>query len=264
MSQITFRIKLATVLWFLVVTHAENNSATRQGIFSDQTRDSSIPGDIELVSQIADVSGGRLYAYRDLPPISFEQKISKSTSRRTKRSSNKYPSHLHKCKYCMQRYLKQKRMQRLRSKPLNTMRRKHYVARHVPKVPKGSFVWPVDPSKFWISSYFGKRGCRLHKGWDLAALQGTPVVAAASGIVEMSCPAGTFGNMILIRHGSSGYKTRYAHLRRRIVSHKKPNNIVAQGQVIGYVGHTGRVTGDHLHFEVLYKNRPVNPRYFFS
>jgi len=101
----------------------------------------------------------------------------------------------------------------------------------------------------------------MHKGIDLAAMRGTPVKACSSGIVEMATRAGTFGNMVLIRH-SNGYKSRYAHLKKITVPQ---GTFVSRGKVIGYVGNTGRVsgkTGDHLHFEVLAKNTPVNPIYF--
>ncbi len=119
--------------------------------------------------------------------------------------------------------------------------------------------WPIHKSKFWISSYYGtKERKRLHAGLDLAALKGTIVRAAASGVVEESHPAGRYGNMVLVRHCDT-YQTRYAHLDKMLV---KKGERVVRGQMLGHVGNTGNVSGkngDHLHFEVLAKNEPINP-----
>jgi len=127
---------------------------------------------------------------------------------------------------------------------------------------KKKFNWPLSRDKFWISCFFGtKERGRLHAGIDLAALQGTPVYAAASGIVKMACFAGSFGNMILIEHDAT-YKTRYAHLLKMVVSSGKH---VREGELIGYVGKSGRTwgaNGEHLHFEILENQKPVNPTQF--
>lgn len=123
-------------------------------------------------------------------------------------------------------------------------------------------AWPIEKDKFWISSYYGFRNeKRFHYGLDLAAPHGTPVKAAASGKVEFSGHAGTFGLMILLKH-SHHHKTRYAHLSDICVG---SNQKVHTGQVIGYVGNTGRVSGkngNHLHFEVLCGGKPVDPLNF--
>ncbi len=120
---------------------------------------------------------------------------------------------------------------------------------------------PIDGAR--ISSGFGRRKhpvlgyTRAHKGTDFAARKGTPILAAGNGIVERSSRFGSYGNYVRLRH-SNGFKTAYAHLSkygRGIKSGRR----VAQGQIIGYVGATGRVTGAHLHYEVLKNGRQVNP-----
>ena len=120
---------------------------------------------------------------------------------------------------------------------------------------------PVDGAR--ISSGFGKRRhpilrySRMYKGIDFAAPSGTPIKAAGDGVVKMAGWNGTFGRYIRIKHGNS-YDTAYAHLRR-IAGGVKPGERVRQGQIIGYVGTTGRSTGPHLHYEVLMGGNQVNP-----
>ena len=115
-----------------------------------------------------------------------------------------------------------------------------------------------------ISSYFTKRRYhpilhkwKAHLGIDYAARRGTPVVAAGSGKIIYAKRAGSYGNLIKIRH-ADGYETRYAHLKsfRRGIRYGK---YVKKGQTIGYVGTTGRSTGPHLHFELRKKGRAINP-----
>lgn len=121
---------------------------------------------------------------------------------------------------------------------------------------------PVDGAR--ISSGFGMRKhpvlgySKMHKGMDFAAPTGTPIYAAGDGIVEKAGRNGSFGNYIRIRHNSK-LKTAYAHLHK-IKPSVQAGSRVRQGQVIGYVGTTGRSTGPHLHYEVLLNNKQVNPR----
>lgn len=121
---------------------------------------------------------------------------------------------------------------------------------------------PIDGAR--LSSGFGTRkhpilGYRkAHKGVDFAARRGTPIYAAGDGVVERANRYGSFGNYIKIRH-SNNYKTAYAHLKgfkKGIRAGKR----VEQGDIIGYVGTTGRSTGPHLHYEVHYKGKQVNPQ----
>ena len=103
-----------------------------------------------------------------------------------------------------------------------------------------------------------------HRGFDFMAAKGTPIYATADGTVTMArMTMGGFGNQILINH-NNGYKTRYAHLRRGNAFAVKEGDVVKRGQLIGYMGNTGRSAGDHLHYEVLYNGKQVNPIGFFQ
>ncbi len=121
---------------------------------------------------------------------------------------------------------------------------------------------PIDGAR--ISSRFGMRRHpilgfnRMHRGMDFAAPTGTPVYAAGDGVIERIGRYGAYGKYIRIRHNSE-YKTAYAHLSRYAKGLRRGSR-VAQGQVIGRVGSTGRSTGPHLHYEVLYRNKQVNPQ----
>jgi murein DD-endopeptidase MepM/ murein hydrolase activator NlpD len=119
---------------------------------------------------------------------------------------------------------------------------------------KGRFIWPLSGGQ--VTSRFGGRGKSTHEGIDIAAPEGTGVLAAADGTVAYS-GAGVrgYGNLILLRH-ADGYVTVYAHNRRNLVAE---GNKVTQGQVIAEVGHTGRASGDHLHFEIRRGETPVDP-----
>ena len=98
---------------------------------------------------------------------------------------------------------------------------------------------------------------RMHKGVDFAAATGTPIIAAGSGVVTQAGWYGSYGRYIRIRHNST-YDTAYAHMSR-LARGISPGRRVEQGQVIGYVGSSGRSTGPHLHYEILVNNRKVNP-----
>ncbi|WP_340588332.1 M23 family metallopeptidase [Erythrobacter alti] len=118
---------------------------------------------------------------------------------------------------------------------------------------------PVDGVR--LTSGFGMRDHPIlrrrarHNGVDLAAPRGTPVYATADGIVEMAQYYSSYGNYVQIGHGSD-IETRYAHLSSYTVSAGEQVRI---GDLIGYVGSTGRSTGPHLHYEVRVANDPVNP-----
>ena len=98
---------------------------------------------------------------------------------------------------------------------------------------------------------------RMHKGVDFAARTGTPIIAAGSGVITKSGWLGSYGRYVKIRHNST-YSTAYGHMSR-IANGIKPGARVAQGEVIGYVGSSGRSTGPHLHYEIIVNNRKVNP-----
>lgn len=99
---------------------------------------------------------------------------------------------------------------------------------------------------------------RFHHGLDLTADSGTPVYATGDGIVSTADYRGGYGKAVFIDHGF-GFESRYAHLSRYIVS---KGDRIKRGQLIGYVGNTGISTAPHLHYEVLFKEKWVNPIHF--
>lgn len=117
-----------------------------------------------------------------------------------------------------------------------------------------------------LTSGFGQRhhpilgGTRFHSGIDMSAASGTPVYATAAGRVQSAGYVGGYGIMVAIAHPGST-QTRYAHLSALAV---REGESVSQGEVIGYVGSTGRSTGPHLHYEMRVGGRPVDPsRYWY-
>ncbi len=120
---------------------------------------------------------------------------------------------------------------------------------------------PVDGAR--LSSRYGRRKhpilgyTKMHKGVDFAAPKGTPIYAAGSGTVEVAGRKGGYGKYVRIRHNGS-YSTGYAHMNG-IAKGVRRGARVKQGQVIGYVGSTGRSTGPHLHYEVVRDGRQMNP-----
>ena len=101
---------------------------------------------------------------------------------------------------------------------------------------------------------------RPHNGIDWAAPKGTPVHAARAGRIRLAQDSGSYGNLVAVEHDGSA-ETRYAHLEG-FAAGLAPGRAVAAGEVIGYVGSTGRSTGSHLHFELWVDGRPVDPAQF--
>jgi len=119
-------------------------------------------------------------------------------------------------------------------------------------------IWPIHG---WLSAGYGMRsdpftGERdFHPGLDISAERGTPILATADGKVEVAAPNGDYGNLVVVNHGY-GLVTRYGHLSKFAVWQGRD---VKRGDVIGYVGATGRATGPHLHYEVLANGQLINP-----
>lgn len=125
--------------------------------------------------------------------------------------------------------------------------------KEVPKtVATGRFTMPTRGR---ISSSYGRRWGRMHRGIDIAASHGTAVKAADGGTVSFAGHKGSYGKMVEINHGN-GYKTRYAHCS---AIHVKVGQKVAKGQHISNVGNTGQSTGPHLHLEVIKNGVHQNP-----
>jgi murein DD-endopeptidase MepM/ murein hydrolase activator NlpD len=119
-------------------------------------------------------------------------------------------------------------------------------------------IWPVTG---WLSSSYGNRrdpftgSDDFHPGLDISATHGEPVQATADGTVSSASRNGAYGNLVVLDHGF-GIATRYGHLSRFAVMN---GQAVKRGDVIGYVGSTGRSTSSHLHYEVLVNGRLTNP-----
>ena len=120
------------------------------------------------------------------------------------------------------------------------------------------YTWPIFG---WLTSSFGSRKDPFtglpdyHTGLDISANQGTPVKATADGIVESAEYNGNYGKSVVLGHGF-GIGTRFGHLSQFAV---RAGQQVKRGQVIGFVGSTGRATSPHLHYEILVNGRPMDP-----
>ncbi len=125
----------------------------------------------------------------------------------------------------------------------------------------------IGSSRIRFSSSFGYRkdpfhgDYRMHTGVDLSGPQGETIYATGNGrVIDIGFDFFGYGNFILIDHGF-GYKTRYAHLKSSLVT---IGRVVKRGEEIGLMGNTGRSKGPHLHYEVIYRNRPVNPLNYYN
>ncbi|MBQ9566118.1 MAG: peptidoglycan DD-metalloendopeptidase family protein, partial [Synergistaceae bacterium] len=126
-----------------------------------------------------------------------------------------------------------------------------------PRVANGKMLWPVDGK---VSSPFGRRGRRRHDGVDIPMPPGTPIRAARDGVVAATGTNSTpgfrgYGNFVLLDHGQ-GIKTLYAHCSKVNVA---KGQRIRQGEIVALVGHTGRASTDHVHFEVRVRDQAVDP-----
>ena len=134
----------------------------------------------------------------------------------------------------------------------DSVERRHALASATPS------VWPVAG---WLTSYFGSRkdpftkDADFHPGLDISADYGQPVLATADATVSSAAANGSYGNMVILDHGY-GIVTKYGHLSRFAVM---GGQRVKRGDVIGYVGSTGRSTGAHLHYEIWMNGHLTNP-----
>lgn len=135
---------------------------------------------------------------------------------------------------------------------LQTLRSKKEALASIPS------IWPISG---FITSHFGNRPSpftgriEYHKGLDISAAIGTPIQASGNGKVTLAGKDGAYGNCVVLQHGS-GLTTRYAHMSTVDVS---VGQNVRRGQIIGYVGSTGRSSGPHLHYEVKVNGMNVDP-----
>jgi murein DD-endopeptidase MepM/ murein hydrolase activator NlpD len=119
-------------------------------------------------------------------------------------------------------------------------------------------IWPAHG---WLTGTFGGRSDpfsgepAFHQGLDISTEKGQPVFATADGVVESASYTGDYGNLIVVNHGF-GLATRYGHMSGFAV---RQGRQVKRGEVIGYVGSTGRSTGTHVHYEILANGKLINP-----
>jgi murein DD-endopeptidase MepM/ murein hydrolase activator NlpD len=124
-------------------------------------------------------------------------------------------------------------------------------------------IWPAHG---WLTDSFGGRTDPFtgeqgfHQGIDISADKGNPVYATADATVDSATYTGDYGNLVVLRH-AFGLLTRYGHLSKFVVRSGQP---VKRGDVIGYVGATGRATGSHLHYEILANGKLINPLQLLS
>ncbi len=128
-------------------------------------------------------------------------------------------------------------------------------------IPSGHFLdYRRVSSKFGYRIHPVTKRKDFHAGLDLSAKHGTPIYAPADGVVEYAKKKGAYGNFLLIAH-NYGFKTAYGHLSRYAVKH---GEYVSKGDLIAYIGSTGRSTGPHLHFELRYLNKWLDPYTFMK
>jgi murein DD-endopeptidase MepM/ murein hydrolase activator NlpD len=133
------------------------------------------------------------------------------------------------------------------------------LASYTPPTPSQSFIWPLS-GRLTLTSFYGRRnisvgGNTFHAGLDIAARTGTPIAASRPGSVSKAGWGGSYGYVVFIDHGD-GSQTRYAHQSQLNV---RVGQYVNQGDLIGYTGNTGASTGPHLHFEIRFNGRSVDP-----
>ena len=119
-------------------------------------------------------------------------------------------------------------------------------------------IWPTHGG---LTGFFGGRSDPFtgepayHQGIDISTEKGQPIYATADGVVDTATNSGDYGNLIVLKHGF-GLMTRFGHLSKFNVM---PGQDVKRGDIIGFVGSTGRSTGAHLHYEILVNGRLINP-----
>jgi len=118
--------------------------------------------------------------------------------------------------------------------------------------------WPVDHEDRHVISEYGPRSSGFHKGIDIKAPLGTPVIAAASGTVEESGYGRGYGQYVLIKH-SPEFSTLYGHLKSRLV---EVGQKVQWGETIGLLGASGNASTHHVHFEVIWNGEHADPAFF--
>lgn len=135
-----------------------------------------------------------------------------------------------------------------------------------PSTPGKDVVWLVPCSYRKLTSPYGNResptagASTFHQGVDLSGSKGTPIMATRAGVVTVATYSGSGGNYVTINHGD-GFSSSYLHMTHFVV---RSGQRVSAGQVIGYMGDSGIVTGVHLHFSIFYNGKSVNPAIYIN
>jgi murein DD-endopeptidase MepM/ murein hydrolase activator NlpD len=135
---------------------------------------------------------------------------------------------------------------------------RHDVEKRVELAAATPSIWPAHG---WLTGMFGGRSDPFtgepgfHQGIDISTDRGQPVYATADGVVDSAAFTGDYGNLVVLHH-EFGLSTRYGHLSRFAVG---AGQRVKRGDILGYVGATGRATGTHLHYEILANGQLINP-----
>ena len=143
---------------------------------------------------------------------------------------------------------------------IKSLEKKRHDLEHTP------YISPVDPQKSWISCGYGMRISpftgkkQFHPGIDIAGWKGTPIIAPSKGTIDFAGRWGSMGLTIKIKHGSM-YTTTYGHLHKAAV---KKGQHVKRGEIIGYMGNSGRSTGYHLHYEIKKDGNRLDPFSFMA
>lgn len=130
-------------------------------------------------------------------------------------------------------------------------------------IPNGSpITYKGITSKFGYRTHPTLNRREFHRGSDMKAKMGTPVYATADGIIDWSGyhKRSGYGNLVIVQH-NYGFKTYYGHLKKVVI---KSGTFVQKGELLGYSGNTGMSNGPHLHYEIRYMSRPVNPFWFIK
>lgn len=150
-------------------------------------------------------------------------------------------------------------VQALRARLEDLDRQLDLLDRKTKRIRSSPTIWPLNGR---IGSHYGRRldpftgDADRHFGVDISAPTGTPIKATADGVVMVSRRQSEYGNLVVLKH-PNGFSTRYGHLSAFKV---RENDTVRKGDIIGYVGMTGRATAPHLHYEVRVNEAPVNPK----
>ena len=165
--------------------------------------------------------------------------------------------------------IKEKKFNNISNKDLERIKTesKIYKQKILSKFYSENISFPLHlPAEGVVSSEYGVRRFinniprNPHLGLDIAAASGTPIYAAESGLITLARNFFYKGNNILIDHGFD-FKTSYSHLAKIVVNE---GDLVKRGELIGFIGSTGRVTGPHLHFEVIFIGEKLNPEFFLT